>query len=132
MSSSDEEPPKFEQPEGHEYKEGEKIYVLDDNKFDIYEAEIKAVKDGKYDVHYPDYPDEDFTAENTERFLPITDANKAIYDEQEEERLKKEEKQKKREERKKKKEEKRLAKKEKKEKKRLEKEEKKKAAAAKK
>ena len=92
---SEDKQPVFVHEEGHEWTQGEKIYVLDRNKFDIYEAEIKEIKQIKnkneYSIHYPEYPDDDFVAKTTTRFLVQNEANKKIFEEQEAVRRKKDE-----------------------------------------
>lgn len=87
---SDEETPNFEFDEKHTFVKGEKIYAIDDNGFDIYEAEIEDIKDGKYKIHYPEYPDDDKEVENTKTLLVRSEANKKIYDEQEKVRVERE------------------------------------------
>lgn len=77
------ETPNFDIPTNHTFTAGEQIYVIDPNGFDLYEAEIKSVGENSWHVHYPDYPEDDFTAKNTSRFLLKTETNMKIYEEQE-------------------------------------------------
>lgn len=79
--------PNFEKPVNHTFTVGEQIYVIDPNGYDLYEAEIKSVGENSWHVHYPEYPEDDFTAKNTSRFLLKTDTNFKIYREQEDVRL---------------------------------------------
>ena len=86
-----EQKPQFDRDPFHKFAENEKIYVIDDNGFDIYEAIIKQVRNGIiYDVEYPDYPDDNFSTVSTARFLLRTEKNKAIYEQQEAIRVAKE------------------------------------------
>ena len=77
-----EEIPKFDKDPKHVWKKGEKLFVIDTNGFDIYEAELKYVSPIAWHVHYPDYPEDDFTARSTERFLVMNETNLKIFDEQ--------------------------------------------------
>ncbi|EAY02602.1 hypothetical protein TVAG_260620 [Trichomonas vaginalis G3] len=82
----------FDWDEGHQFVSGEDIYSLDRNRFDIYAANITAINQmGKnaWQVHLPDYPDDDFITVSTKRFLPINKINTAIYKCQEAVRLEK-------------------------------------------
>ena len=79
----------------HVFQKGEKVYVFaeDGNEyFDIYEAEITGITDDGYEVHYPEYPDDDETA-IAERILPQTTKNNAEYQRQETIRLQKDKQQ---------------------------------------
>lgn len=93
MSSSDEEYPQFElTPSDHVFTEGELIYNIDENQFDIYEGIIKSIKDGVYYIEMVGYPEDNFTTKVTDSFLLRTQKNTDIFLEQEEERKKKDEK----------------------------------------
>ena len=83
MSGEEEKPPQFVREPDHVYTKGEKIYVIDVNGFDIYAAEIKDITETSWSVHYPDYPEDDFTANDTKRFLTINEENKKIFEDQE-------------------------------------------------
>ena len=85
--SDSEKPPEFVREPEHKFTEKEKIYVIDPNGFDIYEAIIKKINNGSYEIDYPQYPSDNFTTTDTGRFLVINDANKAIYENQETLRL---------------------------------------------
>ena len=87
---SDEEKPQFSKEPDHKFVEGEKIYIIDPNGFDIYQAEIRSYRNGTYDIHYPQYPSDDFTTTDTSRFLVINEANQAIFNDQESVRVAKE------------------------------------------
>jgi hypothetical protein len=75
--------PRFDAVEGHEFKPKEKVFVIDPNDFDIWEAIIVSVKDGKYKVHYPDYPQDDQEFEDASRLLADTRTNRRIFNSQE-------------------------------------------------
>ncbi|KAH0789799.1 Mitotic apparatus protein [Histomonas meleagridis] len=83
--------PAFEYPpEDQQFEVGQKIYVIDPNEFDIYEAQISAIDGNKYQIHYPDYPDDDGEIEGTKRFLIKTEKNNKIFEEQDRIRLQEE------------------------------------------
>ena len=97
--SSDDDTPDFEYPEkGHVFREGDIIFMIDDNQYDIYTIKIMRKKKNIYDIIYPDYPDERCTVEGTERFLMQTERNLSIFEEQEKKRIEKEEKEQKKRE----------------------------------
>ena len=75
--------PEFEHIEDHEFKEKEKVYVIDANEYDIYEATIKSIEGLHYTVHYVDYPGEDETLDGTTRILPLSRINTRIFRQQE-------------------------------------------------
>ena len=79
--------PNFEKPVNHTFTAGEHIYVIDPNGFDLYAAEIRSIGENSWHIHYPLYPEDDFTAKNTSRFLLKTEKNTAIFNEQESIRL---------------------------------------------
>jgi hypothetical protein len=78
--------PRFQVVEGHEFKPKEKVFVIDPNGFDIWEAVITTVRGGKYSVHYPEYPQDDQEIEDTSRILVDTRANRRIFHTQEAQR----------------------------------------------
>jgi hypothetical protein len=82
----DSEVPAFEKVEGHEFAVGESVFVIDQNGYDIWEAQVVAVVGDKIAVHYPEYPEDDEELTGTDRLLVATDANKAIFTEMEETR----------------------------------------------
>lgn len=84
--------PNFSRHEGHEFKDGEQIYVIDPNKYDIWAAEIQSVTDKGYKIHYPDYPDDDCLVEDASSFLVKDDVNTKIFKSQEKIRKQLEEK----------------------------------------
>lgn len=75
--------PKFERVEDHQFKEGEDIYMIDPNGFDIYKAQIVKIEGTQYKIHYPEYPEDDETVENTERILALSRVNTRIFNTQE-------------------------------------------------
>ena len=77
-----EEKPQFEVVE-HEFKVKEKVYVIDPNEFDLWEGEITDIQDGKYSVHYPEFPEDDEVLEDTSRILAKTRVNTRIFNIQE-------------------------------------------------
>jgi hypothetical protein len=78
--------PQFQVVEGHEFKPKEKVFVIDPNGFDIWEAVITSVRAGKYSVHYPEYPEDDQEIEDTARILVDNRANRRIFKSQEAQR----------------------------------------------
>lgn len=90
---SDDPAPEFEFVADHKFAKGEKVYVIEPNGYDIWEAEINEVKsNGTYAVHYPAFPEDDCDiSEEDKRILVQTKKNKKIFDEQEEVRNEKEE-----------------------------------------
>lgn len=79
----EEEIPKFDIVEDHEFQVKEKILVIDPNGFDLWEGEIVAIEDGKYSIHYPEFPDDDETVEDTARLLVKNRVNTRIFNNQE-------------------------------------------------
>ena len=104
-SEEEEKPPEFEYAKGHKFAENEKVYVIDPNKFDIWEGEVEKVVEDGYAIHYPDYPDDDETIKGDDieaRILQRSEKNVKIYEDQEkarEENRLEEEKRKKRRQR---------------------------------
>ena len=66
---------KIEQKLDHIFKVNEKIYILESNEYDIFEAIITKIENGVFSVHYPDWPDDDRDFNSTKRFYPQTDKN---------------------------------------------------------
>ena len=85
--SGEEEAPKFVFDPTHVFEKGEKVYVIDVNGFDIYAAEIQEVTESSWKIHYPEYPEDDFTATDTKRILVQNEENKKIFQEQEDIRV---------------------------------------------
>lgn len=80
---SDEPAPEFDRAE-HTFTKGEKVYVIDPNGYDIWEAEITEVKENSVSVHYPEYPEDDGEIQNdTKRVLAQSKKNKKIFEDQE-------------------------------------------------
>jgi len=79
--------PQFERVAEHVYQKGEKIYVIDENDYDIYAAHIHDVKENAWDIHFPEYPDDDKVFNTTSRFLVSTPVNDKIFEEQDKIRL---------------------------------------------
>ncbi|EAX96865.1 hypothetical protein TVAG_390720 [Trichomonas vaginalis G3] len=75
--------PQFERVEDHQFKEGEEIYMIDPNGFDIYKAQIVKIEGTQYKIHYPEYPEDDETVENTDRILALSRINTRIFNNQE-------------------------------------------------
>ena len=74
--------PEFD-PLTEELSDGDKVFILDTNQFDIYEA-VLFFKDNGANVHFPEYPDDDFWTElPNNNILPNTPLNKAIFAKQE-------------------------------------------------
>ena len=79
---------KIERLTDHTFQKGEKVYVIDNNLYDIFEAEITDINDDGYDVYYPDYETDEIVG--VERLLPKTNKNNAEYERQERIRVQKE------------------------------------------
>ena len=74
--------PEFDFTAPSEFEVGDKVFAIDKNKYDIYQAEIKKVVGPHlYEVIYPDYETEE-TVEQ-ERILVRNEVNLKIYEEQE-------------------------------------------------
>lgn len=80
-----EDKPQFEVID-HEFKVKEKVYVIDPNEYDLWEGEITDIQDGKYSVHYPEFPEDDEVLEDTSRILAKTRVNTRIFNNQETQR----------------------------------------------
>ena len=76
----------------HVFQKGETVYVLDDNKYDIYAAEITEITDEGYNVYYPDYEVDELVTDQ-DRLFPKTINNNRIFNSQEKIRLQKEKQQ---------------------------------------
>lgn len=69
--------PKFEFVKDYEFTEGEKVYVIDENKYDIYEGLIKNIDgDGVFSIHYLEWPDDDCTLTEGDNCVFIAKAKK--------------------------------------------------------
>jgi hypothetical protein len=78
--------PKFERTKDHTYEVNEKVFVIDKNGFDIWEAQITTIQNGTYSVHYPEFPEDDEALPDTSRILLDTRVNRRIFNNQEGER----------------------------------------------
>jgi hypothetical protein len=67
--------------EGREFKPSDKVFVIDPNGDDIWEAVVLSVRGGKYSVHFPEYPEEDQDLGGTGRILADTRTNHRIFKE---------------------------------------------------
>jgi hypothetical protein len=76
---------KFEYPGRQPFKISDEVYIIDDNGYDIFEAIIKTKVNDRYEIHYPEYPDDDGFVHKS-RILFQTEQNKKIFEEQEESR----------------------------------------------
>ena len=74
--------PAFDRPE-HEFQVGEKVYVIEETEFDIFEAEIQEIGEETFSVHYMEFPDDDGKVAKA-RVLVQSEKNKSIFEEQEE------------------------------------------------
>lgn len=74
--------PEFEIDPNHEFKSKEKVYLIDTNGYDIWEAKITAVDGNKYTVQLLEDRKHTETVEGTERLLAWTRANTKICKEQ--------------------------------------------------
>jgi hypothetical protein len=75
--------PNFSVEPNHEFKVKEKVFVIDgETGYDIWEGQIVAIENSKISVHYPEFPKEDETLENTSRLLVDNRANRRIYNQQ--------------------------------------------------
>jgi hypothetical protein len=75
--------PAFEIVKDHEFKVREKVFVIDPNGFDIWEAVIVNANDGKIALRYPEYPADNEEFEDTARILVDTRVNRRIFNAQE-------------------------------------------------
>lgn len=74
--------PNFEVADNYTFKEKEGVFIVDENGFDIWEATIDRINGNKYSIHFT----ENITLIGTNRILPKTMKNKAIYYDQMSER----------------------------------------------
>ena len=81
--------PSFERTPDHVFRCKEHIYIIDVNKYDLWEAIILKVDGNSYTITYPDYNSESEIIINTDRFLVQTKINNKIFQKQESIRLKK-------------------------------------------
>jgi hypothetical protein len=75
--------PGFERIPDHFFQVREKIFVIDNNEFDIWEAQIKDVQSDSVSVHYPEFPDDDEVISDLRRLLTDTRVNRRIFNAQE-------------------------------------------------
>ncbi|KAH0789791.1 Mitotic apparatus protein [Histomonas meleagridis] len=75
--------PQFSVEEDHDFKPKEKVLIIDKNGHDLWEGEIVSIEDGKYKIHYPEYPEDDETLEGTSRILVNNRSNRYIFNTQE-------------------------------------------------
>ena len=63
----------------------EKVLVIDGNGYDLWLGIVRSYDNGKIDIHYPEYPEEDeiIEGEATSRVLKWTRTNSRIYNQQE-------------------------------------------------
>lgn len=79
--------PEFDIIPDHEFKEGEKVYVIDPNGYDMWEAIILKKNKDKFSVHYPEYSDDDEELTGTARMLVKNKNNIELYKKMEEQRM---------------------------------------------
>ena len=77
------EPPNFERDDSHIFRTGENVLVIDPNGYDLWEATIRSVDDGRYSLHYPEFPSDDEVVEGTSRILVRNRTNARIFKQQE-------------------------------------------------
>ena len=73
----------FSIEEDHNFTPKEKVLIIDSNGHDLWEGEIVSIEDGKYKIHYPEYPEDDETLEGTSRILVSNRTNRYIFNTQE-------------------------------------------------
>lgn len=84
--------PQFEATdENHEFHIGDEVYLIDNNKVDIFKAKIDKVNKKSFMVSFLDHNDEPKKVLSPKRLLLATPTNNAIYEEQEQNRKKVEE-----------------------------------------
>jgi hypothetical protein len=86
----DESVPEVDSGGEHEYTIGEKVYVFDENGFDIYEGNVEDIKNRLLFISYPEWPEDQGWVKRS-RVIPITERNEAIFAEQQRIRKEKEE-----------------------------------------
>jgi hypothetical protein len=75
--------PKFERtPNSPVFSPNNEIYVIDENKVDLWRAKIKKVFKKGYLVHFEDTDQADAKFPHASRLLAKTDTNNGIYQEQ--------------------------------------------------
>lgn len=82
--------PKFERDPDHEFKQGEEIFVIDENEFDIYKGRIISKQGLQFTIEYPDYDYKLEEITDTYRLLPNNRTNKRIFQNQDSLRRQKE------------------------------------------
>jgi hypothetical protein len=78
--------PRFERVKDHVFEVKEKVFVIDKNGFDIWQAEISDIQNGTYTIHYLEFPDDDEKLAETSRILVDTRINHRIFNNQESDR----------------------------------------------
>ena len=74
--------PNFDR-ENKGFKNGDDVYVIDGNGYDIYLGKIVNVVGDTYAIHYPAWPEDDEELNGSERLLALSDRNKEIFEQQE-------------------------------------------------
>jgi hypothetical protein len=77
------EHPDFEVVPDHEFKVKEKVLVIDANGYDLWEGVITSTENGRFAVHYPEFPEDDQELEDSSRILVDTRVNRRIFNTQE-------------------------------------------------
>jgi hypothetical protein len=75
--------PGFERNPDHNFQVREKVFIIDNNGFDIWEAQIKDIQGGSVTVHYPGFPDDDEAINDFARVLVDGRVNRRIFNSQE-------------------------------------------------
>lgn len=72
----------FEKSPTDQFSVGEFVYVISANDFDVFEGVIEKISNGRYWIHYPEWPNDDEDFIGTEKLLKETNVNKKIYQKQ--------------------------------------------------
>ena len=83
---SDGQIPNFDYERDHELKPKERVLVIDPNGYDLWEGVVMSNDNGKVEIHYPEYPDEDEIIDgidNQKRILVRNRTNTRIFRQQE-------------------------------------------------
>ena len=65
------------------FRNGDDVFVIDANGYDIYKGRIVNVVGDTYAIHYPEYPEDDEEVAGKSRLLVMNDKNIEIFEEQE-------------------------------------------------
>lgn len=77
--------PKFDHKNKNKLHKNDEIYVIDQNGVDIWEAIlVNKVKNNIYEIHYPDFPEDDERIKGLHRILVKSIKNTRIFKKQEE------------------------------------------------